>query len=211
MVHRRSRAQIPAGRRGLERQRPQRLPGRKCRTRGRRLLAVRPGEVHPVHLRLLSGAGALAGQSDLLPRRGPAVAAVDSAAAGQGPQRRPVLPRLSRRRVLPAAWRRSRRFWRELDRRPAVRLRRQHRRWRPEARGCRRDDGRDRTAAVAARQADRAAQHGDFLAALAADLAARPDPGVGPAGLDRFCAHGRDRLAACCSSSAAAFAPAGAR
>ena len=33
------------------------------------------GEVQPVHLRLLSGAGALAGQSDLPPRRRPAAAA----------------------------------------------------------------------------------------------------------------------------------------
>jgi general L-amino acid transport system permease protein len=42
----------------------------------------------PVHLRILSGAGALAGQSGLLSRRDPAAAAADSAAAGQGPQRR---------------------------------------------------------------------------------------------------------------------------
>ena len=40
----------------------------------------------------------------------------------------------------------------------AVRLRRQHRRRRPEARGRGRDDGRDRAAAVAARQAHRAAR-----------------------------------------------------
>ena len=39
-----------------------------------------------VHLRVLSGAGTLAGQSDLHPRGDPAVAAADSAAAGQGPR-----------------------------------------------------------------------------------------------------------------------------
>ena len=59
----------------------------ESRRRGRRLLAFHPGQVHAVHLRLLSGAGALAGQPDLHSCRDPAVAAADSAAAGQGPQR----------------------------------------------------------------------------------------------------------------------------
>ena len=69
VVHRDSGAEIPAGRCGLARRRPQCLPGRKCRTSGRRVLAVHRGEVHPVHLRILSGARALAGQPDLPARR----------------------------------------------------------------------------------------------------------------------------------------------
>ncbi len=46
--------QIPADRCGLDRYRPQRLPGGERGTHGRRVLAVRPGEVHAIHLRLLS-------------------------------------------------------------------------------------------------------------------------------------------------------------
>ena len=49
------------------------------------------------------------------------------------------------------------------------------------------------------------------IADLAADLAPRPVPGLGPAGLDRSCGHRRRRLAAAVLSSMAAFAPAGAR
>ena len=56
----------------------------ECRRRGRRLLAVHPGQVLAVHLRILSGAGTLAGQPDLPSCRDPAAAAADSAAAGQG-------------------------------------------------------------------------------------------------------------------------------
>ena len=108
VVHRRARAEIPAGRRGLDRQGPHRLPAEKSRRRGRRLLAFHPGQVFAVHLRILSGAGALAGQSDLRSCRDPADTAADSAAAGQGPQRHPVLPGIPRRRLLPAAWRRAR-------------------------------------------------------------------------------------------------------
>ena len=52
-------------------------------------------------------AGAVAGQSDLLPRRHPAAAAVDSAAPGQGRQRRPVFPGISGGRIFSAAWRRT--------------------------------------------------------------------------------------------------------
>ena len=134
VVHHRSRGEIPAGRCGLDRQGPHRLPRGERRTHGRRLLAVRAGEVQPVHLRLLSGGRALAGQPDLRARRVAAVAAADSAAAGQGPQCRPVLRRASRRRILPAAWRRIERFRRQLDRRAAVGVQRQHRRRRRQAR-----------------------------------------------------------------------------
>ncbi len=62
----------------------------------------------------------MAGQSDVRSRRAAAVAAVDSAAAGQGSQRRSVLRRISGRGVFPAAWRRPERLWRQLGRRPAV-------------------------------------------------------------------------------------------
>ena len=119
-----------AGRCGLDRHGPHRLPPEKSRRRGRRLLAVHPGEVLAVHLRLLSGAGTLAGQPDLPSCRDPADAAADSAAAGQGPQRHPVLPGIPRRCLLPAAWRRAGRLRRELDGRAVVGLQRQHRRWR---------------------------------------------------------------------------------
>ena len=186
VVHRRPDAEIPAGRCGLERQGPHRLPFRKCRTCGRRLLAVHPGQIHPVHLRILSGAGAVAGQSDLLPRRASAAAAADSAAAGQGRQRRSVLRRVSRRRLLPAARRRTERAGRQLDGRAAVGIQRQHRRRRTQARGRGRGEGRDRTAAVAARKTDRAGLHHDLLAVAAADLAARPDPGFRPSGVGGF-------------------------
>ena len=98
--------QIPAGRCGLERQGPHRLPCGKRRACGRRLLAVHSGQVQPVHLRLLSRGGALAGQSDLPPRRCLAAAAADSAPAGQGHQCWTVLHRVAGRCLLPAAWRR---------------------------------------------------------------------------------------------------------
>ena len=145
------------------------------------------GEIQPVHLRILSGARALAGQSDLHPRRDAAVAAVDSAAAGQGPQRRPVLHGDSRRRVLPAAWRRLEGFgvsWTAgllsglADSIAGA--------------GRATDKGRRRQP----RSSDRCCVLlgklvvllgiGDFLADLAADLAARSDPGLAPSGLDRL-------------------------
>ena len=106
VVHDRSGDKVPADRCGLDRNRPHRLPRGDRQTHGRRLLAVRAGEVQPVHLRLLSGGGALAGQPDFRARRRPAGAAADPATAGQRTQRRPVLHGTSRRRVLPAAWRR---------------------------------------------------------------------------------------------------------
>ena len=49
-----------------------------------------------------------------------AVAAVDPAPAGEGPQCRPVLHRLSGGRVFPAPWRRPEWFWGQLDVRPAL-------------------------------------------------------------------------------------------
>ena len=110
-----------AGRCGLDRHGPHRLPAEKSRRCGRRLLALHPGQVLAVHLRILSGAGALAGQSGLRSCRDPADAAADSAAAGQGPERHPVLPGIPRRCLLPAARRRAGGLRRELDGRASCR------------------------------------------------------------------------------------------
>ena len=179
LVHRGAGDQIPAGRCGLARHRSQRVPGRECRTSGRRLLALHRGEIQPVHLRLLSGSRALAGQSDLPPRRAAAAAAVDSAAAGQGPQRRAVLRRVSGRRVFPAAWRRPQGLRRQLDGRFPVGIGRQHRRGRPGADKRRRD--RPRSSGRCCWLLGKlivAARHRHLLSDLAADLAgARSDPG----------------------------------
>ena len=155
VVYRRAHAEIPAGRCRLDRHGPHRLPPQESRRCGRRLLALHSGQVLAVHLRILSGAGTLAGQPDLLSCRDPADAAADSAAAGQGPERHPVLPGIPRHRLLPAARRRAGGLRRELDGRAVVGLQRQHRRWRKETRGVGRNDRRDRAVAVGARQADR--------------------------------------------------------
>ena len=64
--------------------RPHRVSRQKRRRCGRRLLAVHSGENRSVHLRLLSGAGALAGQSGLPHGRDPAAAAADSPAPAKG-------------------------------------------------------------------------------------------------------------------------------
>ena len=135
------------------------------------MLAFYPGEVSAVHLRILSGAGTLAGQSDLHSCRYPADAAVDSAAAGQGAECHSVLPGIPRDRLLSAARRRAGWLRRELDGRASLGLQRQYRRRRQEAGGLWRDDGHHRTAAMGHRQADRAGEHGDRLGAAAADLA----------------------------------------
>ena len=117
----RARDQIPAGRCRLDRHGPHRLPPEESRRRGRRLLAFHSGQVLAVHLRILSGAGTLAGQPDLLSCRDPAGAAADPAAAGQGPERHPVLPGIPRHRLLPAARRRAGGLRRELDGRAVCR------------------------------------------------------------------------------------------
>ena len=74
---------------------------------------------------------------------------------GQGPQRRPVLYRVSDRRLLPAAWRRNQRLRHQLDGGFAVGLLQQHRRRRAQAGRRRGAKAVDRTVAGAARQADR--------------------------------------------------------
>ena len=53
--------QISSGRCRLERKGPHRLSRRKCRTFRRRLLAVCPGKIHSVHLRLLSRSRSVGG------------------------------------------------------------------------------------------------------------------------------------------------------
>jgi hypothetical protein len=120
-------------------------------------------------------------------RRAPAAAAADSAAAGQGPQRRPVLYRIFRRRLLPAAWRRIGRFRRQLDGRTSVRFQRQHRRCGPQA-----GERRRGTAVIGpllwllgkliVLLSHAMISYGD----LAADLAARSDSGSGRPVWDRF-------------------------
>ncbi len=136
----------------------------------------------------------MAGQPDLCPCCDPAAAVVDSAIAGQGPQLRPVLPRTPHCRIFPAAWRRTGRLRRELDRRALVGIQRQHRRGRPQAHRCGRDHRGHRIAAVGARQARRPDQHRRFLYPLAADLAPRSNPAVQPFRLGRLRRHRRDRL-----------------
>ena len=88
VVHHRSGAGVPAGRCGLDRNRPDACLADNA---GHPVGACWPyiaGEVQPVHLRILSGGRAMAGQPDLHPRRAAAAAAVDPAAPGQGAQRR---------------------------------------------------------------------------------------------------------------------------
>ena len=118
VVHRRSRAKIPADRRGLARHRPQRLPGRECRTsRSARAGPSSQAKFTQFIYGFYPEPERWRVNLTFLLARAVAVAAVDSAPAGQGSQRRAVLLRISGRRVLPAAWRRPRRFRRELDRR----------------------------------------------------------------------------------------------
>ena len=153
------------------------------------MLALHPRQVHPVHLRFLSRARALAGQRHVCVGGVAAAPAADPAAAGQEPECRAFLHRIPCCGVLPAAWRRPRRLCHRLDHGRALELRRQpHRR-----RQCAGEefDAGDRTAAGAARKAGRAARHRPLLSALAAGLAPRPDTGKWPAALGRFRDHRR--------------------
>ena len=135
VVHDHSLGKIPADRRGMDRQGSQRVSCGECGACGRGVLALYPGQVHAVHLRVLSGAGALARQPAVHSVRTVAAAAADSAAAGQGPQRRAVLHRASDRRLLPAAWRRVERFRHQLDRGFPVGFLQQHQQCRKQACG----------------------------------------------------------------------------
>ena len=129
LVHRRSRAQIPAGRCGLAAATTAppalpKMPDVRSAPAGPIIQAkftqfiygfYPEAERWRVNLTFILAALLLLPLSDPAP-------------AGEGPERRPVLHRLSGRRVLPAAWRRPERLRRELDRRPVVGLCRQHQR-----------------------------------------------------------------------------------
>ncbi len=133
----------------------------------------------PVHLRLLPRTRTLAGQSDFPAGRAIVAATVDSATASQKPECRAVFCGVSHRCVLLAAWWRVGRLRYQLDRQRVVGICGQHRRCRPQGGERGRDNGHRGPAAAGVRQADRAVQHRRFLCCLAADLASRPNPGVG--------------------------------
>src|SRR5262249_8583626 len=79
-------AEISVHRRSLDRLEPPRLPGGNGGSRGRRLLAVRQGQVWSIRVRLLSGKRTLAGRSHSSARRDPARAAAHSVHSLQGTQ-----------------------------------------------------------------------------------------------------------------------------